>query len=109
MRSRISAGRLSRVKAHTSSREACSFRVKRRSIGRSSYWSVALGATVAGGEGVCNPTAGSELLQQPIDVIQFHLRPRAFGTAAAELLLDRLGALALALLRHGHIGTFIGA
>src|SRR6185437_1043060 len=49
-----------------------------------------------------------ELLQQPVDIFEFLLRPAAFGAAAAQLLLDRLGTLALPLLGHRHIAV-IGA
>src|SRR5271168_1674604 len=40
----------------------------------------------------------SELLQQTADVVQLVLRPGAVGATPAQLLLDRLGALLLALL-----------
>ena len=54
-------------------------------------------------------SCGSELLQQPVDVVQLELRPLALGAAAAQLFLDRLSALTFALLRHCHIGALIRA
>ncbi len=53
--------------------------------------------------------SASELLQQPIDVVQLLLRPCPLCAATAEFFLDRLRALTFALFRHRHIGTFVGA
>src|SRR3954471_20911672 len=47
----------------------------------------------------------SELLQQPIDIVQFLPRPFLLRAAAAEFFLDRLGALPLTFLRHRHVGV----
>lgn len=51
---------------------------------------------------------GSELLEQTADVVQLVLRAGAVGAAAAQFLLDRLGALLLALLGHRGGIAFVG-
>src|SRR6185437_13526076 len=55
------------------------------------------------------PAFRSELLQQPVDIVELRLRPVAIGAAAAEFVLDRAGALALHLLRHPHRVALVGA
>jgi hypothetical protein len=50
----------------------------------------------------------SELFQQAIDVVEFLAGAFLVGAAAAELFLDRLGALALAFLGDCYVGVVGG-
>src|SRR5690348_11019039 len=100
----MSAGRLSRMKARTSSRNATSSGVKRRSIRCPSL----LAGSDFGSRGQ-RKEGRSELLQQTLDVVQFHLRPLAVGATMTQFLLDRLGALPLPLLGYRDVGALISA
>src|SRR5262245_26165633 len=44
--------------------------------------------------------AGSEVLQQPLDVVELELRPEGFAEPAAQLFQDAAGALHVDLARH---------
>ena len=50
----------------------------------------------------------SELLEQPLDIIEFRLRTAAVAIAAAKFLLDFAGAGLFHLLRHLHVAALVG-